>query len=333
MAFELNNIPRNYCLHMFYKYANRPKKTGDSYIGGCPICREGKSWGRKQRACYFPNENYFYCHNENIGFSAYQWIKEVTGWDYQHILEDVIQFSGKDFLERVEMEQFHVSTHEQPPIPPDSIDLSDSQQVEYYNDNTNVQRAVQYIKHRRLDTATYRCDKYFISLNDPIHRNRLIIPFTNNGKIDFYLSRAISDDDQRPKYLGKFGHKPVFNIKKIDSSIPFYFAFEGPIDSMFVRNAVACSGVVLTQQQRNQLACYDLMLKRIWVLDNQRLDATSREKSLELAETGDLVFVWPYALRNFKDVNELAQKTGKDEVPYRLFIDNALSGDALRLAL
>lgn len=333
MAFELNNIPRNYCLHMFLKYAGKPKKSGDSYTGGCPICHEGKSWGKKQRAAYFPSENYFYCFNDNEGYSPYHWIKEVTGWTYQDILDDVIQFSGKDFLERVEVEQFHVVSHEQPIIPPDSIDLTDQQQLEYFCDNNVVSCALDYIKERRLLTAVNRCDKYFVSLNDPIHKNRLIIPFSSKGKIDFYISRALFNDDQRPKYLSKFGSKPMFNLDKIDSSIPYYFNFEGPIDSMFVRNAVASSGVILTKGQTQQLACYDMMMKRIWVLDNQRLDATAREKSIELAETGDLVFVWPYALRNFKDINELAQKTGKDEIPYRLFVDNALSGDALRLAL
>ncbi len=333
MAFELNNIPRNYCLHMFLKYAGKPKKSGDTYVGCCPICHEGKSWGKKQRALYVPNENFFYCYNDNEGYSPYAWIKHVTGWSYQDILEDVIRFSGKDFLERVEVEQFHVATHEQPQIPPDSIDLTDEQQVSYYADNRVVKHALQYVETRRLMTAVNRCDKYFISLNDPIHRNRLIIPFIVNGRIEFYVSRAIFDDDTRPKYLGKFGSKPIFNINKIDSTIPYYFAFEGPIDSMFVRNAVACSGISMTASQKQQLSCYDMMMKRIWVLDNQRLDATAREQSIELAQTGDLVFVWPYALRNFKDVNELAQKTGKDEIPYRLFVDNALSGDALRLAL
>ncbi len=333
MAFELNNIPRNYCLHTFLKYANKPKKSGDSYVGGCPICHEGKSWGKKQRGVYIPNENYFYCYNDEEGYSPYQWIQRVTNWSYQQILKDVIDFSGKDFLERVETEQFHVASHVQLAIPPDSIDLTDPIQVSYYSDNKFVQSALSYIKHRRLDTAVNRCDKYFISLSDPIHRNRLIIPFIHNGKVEFYQSRSISDQDPRPKYLGKFGSKPIFNIDKLDPSIPYYFNFEGPIDSMFVKNAVASSGVVLTEMQRTQLSCYDMMMKRIWVLDNQRLDATAREKSVELAQTGDLVFVWPYALRNYKDINELAQKTGKDEIPYRLFVDNALSGDALKLAI
>lgn len=320
---------------MFLKYANKPHKSGNYFVGGCPICHEGKSWGKKQRAKYFPDENYFYCHNDQQGYCPYQWIEAVTGWSYQEILDDVISYSGKDFLERVELEQTFVATSTPAILPINSIDLTDPLQLQYYHGrHPIIDTALRYIEERRLLTAVNTCGKFYVSLDDPVFRNRLILPYYRGNDIEYYTTRTLVDTDPRPKYFGKFSvDKPIFNINKLDSSLGVYFMFEGPIDSMFCVNAVSITGVHASEYQLRQLSCYDMLMKRIWVLDNQRIDKTAREKTLKLADTGESVFVWPPQLEKYKDFNQLAVAIKQDQIPYQLITENAKSGVALKLSV
>ena len=53
-------IPEGYVAEKFYQYAGYPKykKLTNVYEAGCPICREGKSWGKKRRLYYVVKDNY-----------------------------------------------------------------------------------------------------------------------------------------------------------------------------------------------------------------------------------------------------------------------------------
>ena len=57
-------LPEDYVSQKFYQLAGyvKHKRYNNVYEGGCPICREGKSWGRKRRLYYVAKQNYIYCH-------------------------------------------------------------------------------------------------------------------------------------------------------------------------------------------------------------------------------------------------------------------------------
>ena len=319
------------------QYANKAKRSGKDFIGGCPLCHEGKSWGKKWRAKYFPQDNYYFCHNECGGMTPYQWIKAATGWDYKSILADVIGFSGAEFLEKVDDLQGGgmscASTI--PALPWDSVNITDSQQLEFYSDNSTICHARRYIESRRLVTAKHSPGNFFVSLTDPVHKDRLVIPYYNgDGSIVHYQSRALYDKDDRPKYLSKFDSiKTPFNSHNFDCSIPYYLVFEGAMDAMFVQNGTAVTGVHMSDDHRRLLAPFDLFMERIWVLDNQSLDDTARAKTIKLAEAGETVFVWPTQMRKFKDINELAVDKDLDEVPHALFKQFAKTGADLKFAV
>ena len=65
-------IPEGYVAEKFYQYAGYPKykKLTNVYEAGCPICREGKSWGKKRRLYYVVKDNYIFCgQSENMYLS------------------------------------------------------------------------------------------------------------------------------------------------------------------------------------------------------------------------------------------------------------------------
>jgi hypothetical protein len=213
-----------------------------------------------------------------------------------------------------------VRRKELPDLPYDSINIFDQVQQQYYIKNNDFRTALEYAKARRMDTAVNKSNNLFISLTDNIHANRLCIPFYDrNKKIVFYQTRSL--DKSEPRYLGKSGYdKTVCGIDRIDAEIPYIFLFEGPIDSMFVKNGVGVAGINLTKTQSIQLAEFPFH-KRIWVLDNPQHDETAKEKVKELLGKGEKVFNWGIG-KGFKDFNEWAVFEDLDEIPYQGIIDN-----------
>ena len=198
-------------------------------------------------------------------------------------------------------------------LPTDSINLCDQAQIDYYKDSEIVKRVYDTANERKLFSACNRPKTLWVSLKDPIHKNRLVIPFYDEfGDIVFYQSRTVFPTEKLPKYLSKSGsEKTLFNLNNIDSELDTLFIFEGPIDACFVRNGVAVAGIQesyssYTQKQKDQLASFPLHDKT-WVLDSQWQDKAAKIKTKKLAEQGESVFIWPEKYgKQFKDFNDMA---------------------------
>ena len=211
-------------------------------------------------------------------------------------------------------------------LPEDSINFSDSFQLDYYGDNNVITACKHIIKSRRLDTAVNRPDNLYVSLKDVVHKNRIVIPFVNEkSEVEFYQTRTVLDRDKkdRPKYLGKVGsEKTLFNIDKVSSDHDKVYIFEGPIDAFFVKNSVAVAGITergrsFTTRQEEQLNTTLKWHDKVWILDSQWGDRASMIKSEALLNQGETVFIWPETLgRKYKDFNDLAIAANKDEISW-----------------
>jgi len=316
-------IPQTYILNKLYSYAMDPvfRKHDGTYNAGCPVCREGKSLGKKKRLFYYPTSNTFHCFNCSKTWSAYSWILKVSGLSKEEIQYEInnntfsTDVGSKPLLNSPKRKKIT-------DLPYDSINLFDETQQKYYLSNSYFKRALTYIKERRLDQAINKSPNLFISLTDFTHKNRICIPFYDrNKKICFYQTRAI--DNTEPRYLGKENaDKTIFGIDRIDSSLNYIFIFEGPIDAMFVKNAVSTAGLSLTQTQKLQLNEFPFY-EKIWVLDNPKFDETAKEKTKELLLKGEKVFKWPSGM-SYKDFNAMAMFEDLNEIPYQRIIDNVL---------
>lgn len=179
----------------------------------------------------------------------------------------------------------------------------------------------------------------YISLTDPIHKNRLIIPSYENNKVSYYQTRSLLEDDDRPKYLSKMSaDRNVFGIESVTDIYPYVYIFEGPIDSFFVENGIAIYGI--QEKSKNSLTTsqYDILSKmyyvdKIWVLDNQRVDSASKQKSKTLLQKGEKVFIWPRGMEQFKDFNEMCIHYKLDEISQKFIEDNTHSGTDAMLKL
>ena len=182
----MEGLPQDYVIQKLYSFCKRPvyKKFQGTYNAECCICHEGSSAGSKRRLFYFPSERYFYCFNCSRSWSELNWIQEVTGKNYHEVLKDSKAFDGAvnlvTMLSAVEdKKEYTISS-----IPEDSVDLTDSKQCDYYKGTTQyrlLQRALDYCIKRKLFTAVNRPNSFYISFNDYVHKNRLIIPFYSDS--------------------------------------------------------------------------------------------------------------------------------------------------------
>ena len=338
-------LPEAYIVQKFYQYAGKPKynRLTKTYQGGCPICREGKSWGKKRRLFYVIKANFFHCHNCGWHSNPTNWIIEVSSLTFEEVLEESKDYDilPKDVNEK-EINEYVKRIFSQK-LPDDSINLFDDTQLKFYNSNPIVQTAVKYIKDRMLDTACNRPKSLYVSLKDKTHKNRLVIPFWNlNNKIIHYQTRTLLKNDEKfkPKYLSKINSdKSVFNIDKVTEELDKIYIFEGPIDACFAVNGVAVAGITENSSSLYTKLQYDQLNKfpfheRVIVLDSQWQDQASKNKTKILLDAGVKVFIWPKKLgKRYKDFNELVIDNKINKVPSKIIDENTYTGLMGRVVL
>lgn len=326
-------LTEEYIASKFYRYCgkatyNRSQKV---YQGSCPICHEGSSWLKKRRCYFLVEKNSICCHNCGWFSKPYQWIQRVTGLSYLEIKKELEEDNIPITIYKNQAKQGD-KKKETSVLPDDSINLFDKEQQLYYKNNEVVDSCLKVIKERRLDTAVNKPNSLYTTLVDKVHLNRLIIPFFDvSNKIVWYQSRRVMSNDDRAKYLSKVNsERALYGINNVDENFNYIFITEGPIDAMFLKNGVGVGGInegdkCFTPFQEKQLSLFPLH-EKIWVLDNQFLDNTSKIKTKKLLDKGERVFIWPESMRKYKDLNEYCIEYMLDSFDPNLVINNSYSG-------
>jgi hypothetical protein len=332
-------LPETYIVNKFYQYAGSPKHNRGTnvYQASCPICREGKSWLRKKRCYYIPTKNVIHCHNCGWHGNPVNWIMELQSCSLSDVLSESNNYDDIVIPINQAENNKKITNYE---LPCDCIDLENDDELNFYSNNSIVMQAVFTLNDRGLLTSINRPKKYYITLTDFVHKNRIIIPFYDeNNKIIFYQSRKILNNDDRPRYLSKKNsERSIFNINNIIEDIPYVFITEGPFDCTFIRNGIALAGIsesgsdTFTEKQKLQIQTFPLH-EHIFVLDNQWNDATSKKKSKDLIEAGKSVFLWPKEYGKFKDINDVCVRYKLNEFPYKFILKNSFSGMVGKLKL
>lgn len=343
---SLLNLPKDYTIYKFFQlgYFAQYNTFGENYSCSCPLCMEGSSGiGNAKRCFYLPDKDIIYCHRCGWSSRPIKWIKEVSGMNNEEIQAEIIEqdFNYVDLDAEDRKNDAHKTkiVEKQPDLPFGCFNLLDINQIKVFHDNKEVIKAVRYLIERRLHKAVNRPDKWYMSLTDKVHKNRIIIPFYNEiNKIVFYQSRTY-DNSSNIRYISKIGGtKSVFNINNIDYKKDNCFIFEGPFDSCFVKNGVAVGGINpgknkfsgIQEEQLDRIWALD----KIWILDSQYLDEVAYDKSKILLQNNELVFIWPLEDgKKYKDFNEMALAKNLLEIPESYILENTFSGKSGELIL
>lgn len=335
-----------YSLQKYLQHAGYPKfkKSTQVYEAGCPICREGSSWGKKRRSYYVLKENIICCHNCGWYGSPYKWLVEVSQMTKDEIIAEEKELYGTttitDIVEMLRDTSLQPSENTAT-LPHDSINMFDTHQLRYHKSNQTIKACLDLISSRRLDTAVNRPKTLWCSTSDYIHKDRLIIPFYDcDNNICYYQSRSIMNESKGPKYLSKCNSdKTLFNINRVSAESDNIYILEGPIDSFFLKNSVAIAGIqensshLFTSKQKAQISKFPFF-KHIWVLDSQWQDQASMSKTKKLINQNQHVFIWPKDIgTQYKDLNDLCMRYSLDQIDERFIVSNTYTGLKAKLML
>lgn len=332
--FDIVDLPQSYTISKFLTHAGNPTQYSQYLLGGCPSCHEGSNWGVKRRLYYYISDDFLYCYNCQKSWNPYWWVREITGMSYREILEDLKE-NGTDSDYILEFTQTNEKNWELPELPGECVNLKSETQYDYYKKLKVVKHAYDYCSERRIFTALNSPRAIYVCVKDRYHENRLIIPcYDSNNKIVSYTSRQLLDNDKKAKYLLKFNAKKLlFGFDKIDPDFPYVFLCEGQIDSMFLKNAVALSGLDLNEDQEDQLNSIPLH-KRIWVFDNLRDENKEvQQKALNKLRESESLFLFKNEFSDSKDLNDYCVQKKLDFVDPALILENTFSGGKAMLNL
>ena len=160
--------------------------------------------------------------------------------------------------------------------------------------------------------------------NDP----RLVIPFySRQGKLIGVSGRALNSNNLRYLTL-KFDDQEslIYGLRTVDYNKKVYVT-EGPIDSLFLPNAIAVAG-----SDFSKLKSYVPTEQAVVVFDNERRNPELVKKMGQIIDDGFTICLWPKTI-NQKDINDMILNGLSANIVEQTINDNKFSGLSAKMAL
>ena len=153
---------------------------------------------------------------------------------------------------------------------------------------------------------------------------RLIMPLIDRKGNMFAVQGRALTTKQNMRYITiRFdeGVPKLFGLDKVDPNRRVYVT-EGPIDSLFLPNAIALAG---SECDVDSILEYTGTTKErlIHVLDNEPRNIHIHNRMYELMDAGFQVCIWPSS-NKYKDINAMVKDGGMNIADIQLTIDNNL---------
>ena len=281
----MNEIKEKFILSLNLKNFSE-KPAGFNFE--CPFCNEGHSIGKKTRSWLLKNRDYqFFCHNEQLGKTFKNFLRELDGTLYERYLEEIKQDKLTIHKKRIEK----------------NLIPSKDRLIKYrWNFDSTIfkpltKSAIEYLEKRKIPKKYYKELKYVKEYKH--FRDMIIFPLINNKKgIYGFQGRGLTE--KVFKTWSPPDNPKIWNYFNIDNDIPVKIT-ESIIDAMFIKNSISMMGSDIGQE-------YLCKIKSpIFVFDN---DATGMKKTKRYLNKGFKVFIYPSELDRFKDLNEIVVRGG-----------------------
>lgn len=283
----------------------------------CPICGDSATDRLKARFWYYEHKGTMFCHCFNCDYSMgfARFLEEQDESLYrEYLLEKRKEetFGKKETPKVVETEISEKFTKKLIIEKLDFCERLDRLPTNHPIIKYVVNRAIPKSAYKRLwFTANWQemVNATKPTFDNPRQECRLVIPIYNKEhKIEAYQGRALSSL-ARQKYMTIKAHEDaskVYGVDMVDDSKQWVYVMEGPIDSLFIPNAIAITGGSL---DLDQVPYKD---KRIWVLDNEPRHNDTIKRMEKLIAAGERVCFWDEAPWHSKDINDMVAKEGAD---------------------
>ena len=194
-------------------------------------------------------------------------------------------------------------TLEERPLPEATMPLIEWINTAYLPDIAeDIGKIVEYILGRGMDLEWYN----WMWTPAPGYKDRVIIPFYQDGKVVGYTGRKITEG--KPKYLTDAQAGYVFNIDRQKNDREYIIVVEGQFD------AIGIDGVAIMHNEPNETQC-----ARINALGKQVIVVPDRDKAgLKLIQAA-IKNNWAVSLPPWNDVKDVADAVAKYGRIYTLF--------------
>jgi hypothetical protein len=286
----------------------------------CPICGDSQKNKSKARGFFFPKKNdyFFKCHNCGIGHSVYRFLQFIAP-----------ALAQEYALERWRNGENGKSNY----VKPDETAVALPKAELHLPKITSLPEdhiARQYLQTRRVPDL----DRFYFSNAfgdwvrsiDPTYTTipndeRIVIPFVNKrGELVAAQGRCLSSSKNAIRYITvKFckDGRAIYGEDRLDYSKRVY-AVEGPIDSVFLNNAVALAGCELAHATKLFSDC-------VVVYDNEPRNAEIVKKVEEAIRGGYTVCVWSDSVDQ-KDINDMVLAGRSPQEVQQIIDECACSG-------
>lgn len=299
-------IDRTFLLRVSPKLQKFTQKKTDLYNFRCPLCGDSSKNKSKSRGYIFAKKNnYFYmCHNCGASTSFYNFLEKVD----PHLIKEYAlerYKNGEDGNANYKKPEFEAVKATAPifkeKLPLPSIDsLPDDHYAKAYVLNRQIPKeqhsSLYYAEDFKKFVEQMKIEKDGLVDDDP----RLVIPFYDENKnLVAFQGRALGNSKLR--YItvkpDKETHK-MFGCDRVNTEEHIYVV-EGPIDSMFLENAIATADSNLMAAAKH----YDKS-KIVLVYDNEPRNKELHKQMDKAIEEHYNVVIWPEWIEE-KDVNDM----------------------------
>lgn len=291
------------------------KKKVDLWNCRCIICGDSKTNKKKARGYFYRQKNdlYYKCHNCDASQHFGTFLKNLDAHTYQ-------QYVFERYAKGENGPKAHKSAEEfmkfEAPVFKERNPLDDI--AERLDTLPSDHEVIQYCQSRHIPVDKYSQLYYISSVKDiqkiapqytsiKTEEPRLLLPFYNEtGELTGVTMRGIRGESLRYIMIKIQEDAPlIFGISNIDKTRPITIV-EGPIDSLFLENSLACAGTGF-----GKIETLDLPKDKVTIVfDNQPRNSEVCRLVEKYIKLDYKVVVWPCGFQE-KDINEFVEN-GKD---------------------
>ena len=272
----------------------------------CPICGDSKKNRHKARGYVFSRKGglFYKCHNCGMGASLGNLMKEIDPTLYnQYVMERYKEGNVRQSHANVATLMDFEPKFKKKTLLDEILDPVKGTTAEKYLRDRKIPESrwdeLYYIDN--IEKIEQLSDKY----KDRIIGNeaRLVLPFYDrDSKLVGVTCRALGDERLRYVTVRVNEDKPmVYGLDKVDITKDIYVT-EGPLDSLFLDNAVAVGNTDL--KQVSNILPFERL---VFIFDNQPRNKELVKIINRAIEGGARMVIWPENILE-KDINDMVLK-------------------------
>ncbi len=318
---------------------NFKKKSEYLWNCSCPVCGDSSKNKNKARLYIYRQTHGLFvkCHKCQYSSTLGNLIKRVDANVYSDYVLERYKTGNEKYIPHTDI------TEVIPSLKPELLEDEVLSKLKRIDKLPKTHYAVRYIESRKIPEELwnlfYYTPKFYKYVNQnikyqftdsllAIDHPRLVIPFFNNaGKCFALQGRAFGKEI--PRYITikvDETEDKIFGLERLDYSKQVLIT-EGPIDSLFLPNAIAVSG-----SNFDMYTLRTIMTNAIIVPDNERRHKDVVRILQKNIELGYKVVLWPDTYEE-KDINEMILNGKTKEEILDVISKNTFSGIEAKLRL